>query len=374
MRMLRMMAVIAAGLFLGWGVRAQAELPDLRGKTFFITGKLLVSGEALGEDLAAYFPDGIDITSEYAAAIVINNTGDLDNHNLTGSFPIPTIPSTVSGYPVVINPSIPLTGSFNRSSGALSVSGQRNGTTVIDFGVHDTGSNGVKRILVQVKNLRITATATGEIDPDGAFRLKQPGITPLLFDVSSNAFTGTPRVALQDPNQTSFPFLSAVITNPSFRLSKWTAAEPTWSGTIQLEANASAAYPLTFSFTGPTAADNFTRTVTPNANGTFFIPNIPAKPYTVRIKGTKFLRQTVTIAFDKGDANPAQYPALFLRTGDGNNDNFVDVNDLLLVISHYNRTPSTGGYLEACDFNSDGANDVADLLLVINNYNQQGNN
>ena len=375
MRFFRVLTAVGAGVLLALGLKANADLPDLRGKTFFLTGKLFVSGSALGNDIGAVFPDGIDLTPEYAAGILINNTGDTDNSNLTGSFPIPTIPSSVDGYPVVTNPAIPLTGSFNRTTGVLTVRGQRNGNTVLDFGVHDIDSSAaenIKRILLQVRNLRITATATGTLDPDGAFRLRQPGVTALEFDISSNIFTGTPRVGLQEPNLTSFPFLSALVENPSFRLSNWTAAEPTWSGVIRLEGNASAAYPLTFAFTAANTADNFTRTLTPNANGTFFIPNIPATVHTVSIKGSKFLRQTVSIPFYDGDANPAEYPALFLRAGDANNDNFVDIADLLLLINSYNKTMPSLGYREAADFNTDGNNDITDLLLLIGNYNKMG--
>lgn len=364
-------AILGLLLTLSWGARA--DLPDLRGKSFFVTGKLLLSGQALGYDLATYFPEGVDITPEYAAKIIINSTGLENNSNLTGSFPMPTVPNSVPGYPTFSNPSIPLSGSFNRQTGALNVSGQINGTTVLDFGVHDTGgTTGIKRVLVQVKNLRITATATGVIDPDGAFRLKQPGITPIGFDISTNAFTGTPRVGLQDPNSNTFPFLSFLIENPSFRLSNWDAAEPVWSGTITLQGCANAAQPLTFTFNATGTADDFTRTVTPNANGTFFIPNIPAKHYTVTIKGAKWLSQSVEIAFENGDADPADYPALNLRGGDANGDNAVDIGDLLLLLAHYNQQQGTGDFLEAADFTCDGINDISDLLLLIGNYNQQG--
>jgi len=54
------------------------------------------------------------------------------------------------------------------------------------------------------------------------------------------------------------------------------------------------------------------------------------------------------------------------------NDNAADIDDLLLLIAHYNKTQSTGGYLDAADFSGGGANDSADLLLLIGNYNQMG--
>ncbi len=58
--------------------------------------------------------------------------------------------------------------------------------------------------------------------------------------------------------------------------------------------------------------------------------------------------------------------------GNANDDNAIDIGDLILLIAHYNKTLSTGGYLEACDFDGDGANDIADLLLLIGNYNKMG--
>ena len=145
------------------------------------------------------------------------------------------------------------------------------------------------------------------------------------------------------------------------------------SGTITLESLSATApaQTVTLLFHPIDSSGDFVRTVSVNSTGTFALPVVPAKMFTVRIKGNKWLAKSKTLDLTGG--NVSGWNATLLG-GDSNNDNAVDVTDLLAVISHYNQTQTNNplGYLEGADFNGDGANDVADLLLVINNYNKIG--
>jgi hypothetical protein len=66
----------------------------------------------------------------------------------------------------------------------------------------------------------------------------------------------------------------------------------------------------------------------------------------------------------------AAMPAMILRpylTGDANQDGKVDINDLTVVLAHYNQT---GSMWTQGDFNSDGKVDINDLTVVLAHYNQ----
>jgi len=95
---------------------------------------------------------------------------------------------------------------------------------------------------------------------------------------------------------------------------------------------------------------------------------LPRRLYTVNIKGAKWLGIDVTVDASVGDT----YYFRVLKAGDANNDNFVDIEDLLLLIAHYNSISPDANYLEAADFNGDARNDIGDLLLLVSNYNMHG--
>ena len=116
--------------------------------------------------------------------------------------------------------------------------------------------------------------------------------------------------------------------------------------------------------------DVFTRQATIDTDGTISVSDFPRDTLSVQIKGRKWISRRITVNTQNGSAI---FPDITLKTGDGNNDNAVDVADLLLVINHYNQTVvNSPNYLEAIDFDCNNADDVGDLLLVINNYNQIG--
>ena len=118
-----------------------------------------------------------------------------------------------------------------------------------------------------------------------------------------------------------------------------------------------------------TAFPLYQRTVTPNADRTYSLPDIPSKTYTLRVKGAKWLTAKRLLDTTAGDVSEVN---LTLLTGDANNDNSVDIQDLLLLIHAYNHVFSDADYLGAADFDDNGANDVFDLTFVIANYNKKG--
>jgi hypothetical protein len=140
------------------------------------------------------------------------------------------------------------------------------------------------------------------------------------------------------------------------------------SGTITLEGTQDAVQPLTVTFR-LTTGSAFTRTVTLNAAGTYRVTGLPADIYTVSFKGRKWLRKTITVDTRSGNVMNAN---AMLRAGDANDDNAVDIADLLLLLTHYNKVSPDSTYLNAADFNDDGTNDITDLLLLIGNYNHLG--
>ncbi len=86
------------------------------------------------------------------------------------------------------------------------------------------------------------------------------------------------------------------------------------------------------------------------------------------LSSPKHLSKAVTV--DTTNGNITDF-LVELSGGEGTGDNVVDINDLLLLISHYNQTLANNplDYLDAVDFNGDGANDITDLLTIIGSYN-----
>jgi hypothetical protein len=61
-----------------------------------------------------------------------------------------------------------------------------------------------------------------------------------------------------------------------------------------------------------------------------------------------------------------------LLGGDANNDNFVDVLDLDLLVVSFNWVLGDPDFNPSADFNNDGAVDVFDLDILIRNFNGEG--
>ena len=148
---------------------------------------------------------------------------------------------------------------------------------------------------------------------------------------------------------------------------------PSVSGIITLEGlSATAApQPVTLEFRPADGTASFRRTVSVNAGGAFTTLNIPAKRYTLWIKGATWLAQTVSVDATSG---PVSGISGALLSGDANGDNSIDSSDFGLLIGEYGSAKNVpnSGYDPAADFNLDGTVDSVDFGLLINNFGQAG--
>jgi hypothetical protein len=145
------------------------------------------------------------------------------------------------------------------------------------------------------------------------------------------------------------------------------------SGAVSLQGVAAGnlAQPLTFTLTptGTTGGGVITQTLTPAADGSFTLTNVPAGTYTLGVKGSKWLRRDVAVSTAGGSVTGLN---IALLGGDANGDNQVTALDLLAVKRAYNTVLGAPNYNAAADFNCDGQVTALDLLIVKLNYNKTG--
>jgi uncharacterized membrane protein len=137
-------------------------------------------------------------------------------------------------------------------------------------------------------------------------------------------------------------------------------------GTIALENCATPSQQVSLWFQADTG-ESFSRTVTLNANGTFTL-DVPARQYTLWIKGAKWLAKVVSVNATQGNASVN----VSLHGGDANNDNSVDVLDLDVLIQGFDSVPGNSNWDAGADLNCDQSVDVLDLDLLIRNFDQVG--
>jgi hypothetical protein len=351
------------------GSVAQAQLPDLRGKTLFVTGTLHVEGDVTILGTPFSFSEDFTLDADSPAKIVFDNTGPEDNSALTGTLPLP--PVVTGDFPVCGNPSVPITASFDRTTGAFTIAGLLPGDSQFDFGVYDLGAPvGEQRILVIMQDLALTTTGTGAIDPDSTFRIQQPGDSPFTYAIFGGV-NGRPRLALVNPQSCTFGgILQSNVSNSSLILRNWTAALPSISGTVTLEDCPNADVPMIFTFHPSDNSGDFDVTVTPSANGTFTVPNLPAKSFTIRVKGERWLSKTVQANTTNGNVTGVNVGAL--KGGDANNSNSVDVLDLAVLIQSFDFCEGDAEFLSGADFDCSGCVDVLDLDILIRNFDAEG--
>lgn len=147
----------------------------------------------------------------------------------------------------------------------------------------------------------------------------------------------------------------------------------TLNGIIQLQGHPVGQWqvPLTVQlYENSTLAYNFN--VITDANGNFIINDIPEGTYTIAVKNSHTLQRvkqpkpTVLVAGN----NVINFGTLL--EGDLNNDNYVTALDLGTLMSSYNKTAASPGYIVNADLNGDGVINGLDLALLLSNYNTQG--
>lgn len=146
----------------------------------------------------------------------------------------------------------------------------------------------------------------------------------------------------------------------------------TISGIVTIDGRADFNIPLRYELLPTDGSPAISGTTLPDFFGNYTIANVPPKRYTMYIKTANTLRKRIANV-DAFSSNPNLNNVL-LRGGDANDDNAVDINDLLVLIQHYNAVEGNpnGNYLAAADFLFDGSNDISDLELLIFYYNQIG--
>ena len=223
-------------------------------------------------------------------------------------------------------------------------------------------------------------------------RTQLPTCNIVLFDVytefnrilatpAAYGFTNTTDQAMQAAGANPDAYLFWDDVHPTAAAHRLIAADayallfPSVSGTITLEGlSATAApQPVTLEFRPADATTSFRRSVSVNAGGAFTAPHIPAKRYTLWLKGAMWLAETTT--FDAA-SGPVSDVNIALPAGDANNDNSVDSTDFGLLIGTFNTSASVpgSGYDASTDFNLDGSVDSTDFGLLIGNFGFVGAN
>jgi hypothetical protein len=143
-------------------------------------------------------------------------------------------------------------------------------------------------------------------------------------------------------------------------------------GKATLQGLSSSAMPETLTFQLRRGSGEILSQLVPLASdGSYALIGLLPEGYSVSTKPSKWLRRTIARDVTANNISGADFTLL---TGDGTNDNSVDISDLLRLIAAYNQPISLPGYDESSDFSGDGVNDITDLLLLIGNYNRQGDN
>jgi hypothetical protein len=183
---------------------------------------------------------------------------------------------------------------------------------------------------------------------------------------------GRPRLALVDPDSCTFGgVLQANVTNSSIILRNWVAELPSISGTVTLEDCPNANVPMTFILRPSDNSGDITRTITPNPDGTFVIPNLPAKNFAVRVKSSNTLAKIVSANTSNGSVTGLAVGAL--EGGDADGNNIVDVEDLSKLITSFDADSSSPNWLGGvADFDCDGIISVEDLHILISNFDASG--
>ena len=104
-------------------------------------------------------------------------------------------------------------------------------------------------------------------------------------------------------------------------------------GVVTLDSVTDAAQEMTFEFIPTDGSATITATQTLAADGSYHCTDIPAKTYTLRVKGTKWLAETVSVDATAGAVTGAD---VFLPGGDADNNNVVDIGDFGILVNAYN--------------------------------------
>lgn len=106
------------------------------------------------------------------------------------------------------------------------------------------------------------------------------------------------------------------------------------------------------------------------ADGSYCLDDVPAGVQTIVFSKNHYLtkKKIVTIVHEE----TTSLESVFLKTGDLNNDNKVDLYDIVLLSKTYEKVAGETGYNMTGDINEDGTVNILDLKLVATNYDLVG--
>lgn len=147
------------------------------------------------------------------------------------------------------------------------------------------------------------------------------------------------------------------------------------SGTIYFEgiAGTAPAQPVAFAFRPTDGSAVTTKMANVSPSGAFSFSGLPAKSYTLHVKGAKWLQANAAVNLTSGNVSNVN---ISLPAADANGDNSVDSTDFGLLIGTFGSSASVpgSGYDAGEDFNCDGLVDSTDFGLLIGNFGSVGAN
>lgn len=147
----------------------------------------------------------------------------------------------------------------------------------------------------------------------------------------------------------------------------------TISGMVLLQGFASGnlAQPLTFTLTptGATPGSGTTETVTPAADGSFTLNDVPAGTYILGIQAVIWLKKNTAVNTTGGNVSGL---SVSLLGGDVNGDNRVDAADGNALSAAYGSTPGQAKWNPHADLNGDGTIGLADGNIQNMNFGKVG--
>jgi hypothetical protein len=77
---------------------------------------------------------------------------------------------------------------------------------------------------------------------------------------------------------------------------------------------------------------------------------------------------------DAGESDPAVGPSFTLQSAgpnyDINNDGYIDVTDIMIVASNWDKTSNDAGFNSAADLNKDNVVDIVDIMMIVAQWRQ----
>ena len=114
----------------------------------------------------------------------------------------------------------------------------------------------------------------------------------------------------------------------------------------------------------------YTYNVTIDQNGQFIISGIPAGTYNIGVKNSHTMRNGINGQVLAAGSNNINFGILL--EGDVDNDNYVTLADISILVNSFNQTVGDPGVEANADLDNDGYVTLADISLLVSNFNQGG--